>query len=84
MRTVLFPVMSDEMLTTEEAAAVLGVTSSRVRQMVRSGSLPASRFGKAHLIRRGDLHLVEDRPTAGRPPKTTNKSSRPAKSEKAA
>lgn len=57
------------MLTTEEAAAVLGVTSSRVRQMVRAGTLPASRFGKAHLIQRGDLRLVENRPTVGRPPK---------------
>lgn len=74
IRALLFPAMSDEMLTTEEAAAALGVTPSRVRQLVRGGALPASRFGKAHLIRRGDLRLVEDRPTVGRPPKAGRKS----------
>jgi excisionase family DNA binding protein len=54
-------------LTTEEAAQVLGVTPSRVRQMIRAQQLPAIRFGKAHLIYEKDLALVEERPV-GRPP----------------
>ncbi len=54
-------------LTTEEAALSLGVTPSRVRQMIRAGKLPATRFGKAHLIFEKDLALVQERPL-GRPP----------------
>ena len=63
--------MSDYLgtLTTEEAAAALGVTPSRVRQMIRAGRLPARRFGKAHVIFEKDLALVQERPV-GRPPKT--------------
>jgi len=56
-------------LTTEEAAHELGVTPSRVRQMIRSGQLPAKRFGKAHLILESDLEGVRERPI-GRPPKS--------------
>ncbi len=56
-------------LTTEEAAQALGVTPSRVRQMIRSGQLPAKRFGKAHLILESDLEGVRERPI-GRPPKS--------------
>ncbi len=56
-------------LTTEEAAQALGVTPSRVRQMIRSGQLPAKRFGKAHLILESDLEVVRERPI-GRPPKS--------------
>ncbi len=55
-------------LTAEEAAQVLGVTTSRVRQMIRGGQLPASRFGKSHVIFEKDLALVRERPV-GRPPK---------------
>lgn len=58
-------------LTTEEAAIALGVTPSRVRQMIRAGQLPASRFGKSHVIYAKDLALVEERPI-GRPPKSTS------------
>ncbi len=53
-------------LTTEEAARALGITPSRVRQMIRAGQLPATRFGKAHLIYEKDLALVQKRPV-GRP-----------------
>jgi excisionase family DNA binding protein len=62
-------------LTTEEAALALGITPSRVRQMIRAGQLPATRFGKAHLIYEKDLALVQERPV-GRPaskPPTANK-----------
>jgi excisionase family DNA binding protein len=58
-------------LTTEEAAHALGITTSRVRQMIRAQQLPATRFGKAHLIYERDLELVRERPI-GRPPKSAD------------
>ncbi len=64
-------------LTTEEAAQALGVTPSRVRQMIRSGQLPAKRFGKAHLILESDLEVVRERPI-GRPPKSAPTTQKPA------
>jgi excisionase family DNA binding protein len=40
-----------ETLTTSEAAELLEVNDSRVRQLIRSGDLPASRVGNgAHSI----------------------------------
>lgn len=56
-----------ETLTTEEAAAELGVTPSRVRQMIRAGELPARRFGKVHVISRDGLKLALSRKTAPGP-----------------
>lgn len=50
--------MSDELLTTQQAAAELGVTDSRVRQLIIDGKLPAQRFGRSHMIRRNDLKGV--------------------------
>ena len=68
-------------LTTEEAALALGVTPSRVRQMIRAGQLPATRFGKAHVIYEKDLALVQDRPV-GRPPKQATATSKKKGSKK--
>jgi excisionase family DNA binding protein len=50
--------MSDDLLTTQQAAAELGVTDSRVRQLIIDGKLPAQRFGRSHMIRRKDLKGV--------------------------
>lgn len=55
-------------LTTQQAAAKLGVTVSRVRQLVLNGRLPAEKFGRDLVIKESDLKLVEDR-RPGRPPK---------------
>lgn len=57
----------ESLLTTEEAAARLGVTSARVRAMILAGRLPAQKFGHVHMIQEADLKLVEGRKT-GRPP----------------
>ena len=57
-----------ESLTTKEAAARLGVSPARVRQLVLSGDLPAEKFGRDLMIKESDLKLVEDRPM-GRPRK---------------
>jgi len=61
-----------DLITTEEAAKILGVIPRRVRVLIASGRLPAQTFGagnrKVHLIERADLRLVMERKT-GRPPK---------------
>ena len=44
------------------------MTVRRVQAMIKDGRLPASRFGRALVIRESDLALVADRKT-GRPPK---------------
>jgi excisionase family DNA binding protein len=64
--------MSDELLTTQQAAAELGVTDSRVRQLIIAGKLPAQSFGRSHMIKRSDLKnvVVGNR---GRPPKDSKK-----------
>ena len=56
----------DDLLTSEQAGAELGISVSRVLVLVREGRLPAIRHGWSWIIRRGDLDLVRDRPP-GRP-----------------
>lgn len=58
--------MSDELLTTDGAAARLGVTPGRVRAMIAAGRLPAQKFGFVHMIKASDLKIVEGR-KVGRP-----------------
>jgi len=58
----------DELLTTQQAAERLGITDSRVRQLVLEGRLPAQRFGRSHMIRAADLKAVEGM-KRGRPAK---------------
>jgi excisionase family DNA binding protein len=53
-------------LTTQEVAEELGVTDTRVRQLILEGRLPAQKFGRANLIKRSDLKLIEGR-KPGRP-----------------
>jgi excisionase family DNA binding protein len=59
--------MSDELLSTEEAAAKLGVTVRWVQKLLRDQRLPyARKLGRQYLIRESDLAQVSDlRP--GRP-----------------
>lgn len=66
------------MLTTKEAAARLGITAGRVRQMVLAGQLPAQKFGRDLVIAESDLNLVEDR-KPGRPPKAEKRKTAPAR-----
>jgi excisionase family DNA binding protein len=54
-------------LTAQQVAERLGVTVRRVQAMIKDGRLPATRFGRALVIRESDLALVADR-KAGRPP----------------
>lgn len=62
----------DEMLTTRQAAEALGVNDSRVRQLARAGTLPATRLGSDWLIRRGDLAAALARPGRWRPHRATS------------
>jgi len=56
------------LLTTKEAAEILGVHQSRIYALIDSQRLPATRFGKSWIIQETDLKLVADRKT-GRPKK---------------
>ncbi len=58
----------ENLLTTEQVASRLGVTSARVRALILAGRLPAQKFGHVHMIQEADLKLVANRKT-GRPPK---------------
>jgi len=57
-----------DLLTTKEAAERLGVTVTRVQQMITAGRLPAEKMGRDYFIKIDDLVSVEDR-KPGRPPK---------------
>jgi excisionase family DNA binding protein len=63
--------MEPKLLSTKQAAEVLGVDDSRVRQLILSGKLPSMQIGRAHLIKEADLSLVKTYGKAGRPKKET-------------
>ena len=56
------------LITTPEAAERLGVTVTRVQQMIVAGRLPAEKMGRDYFIKEEDLKLIADR-KPGRPPK---------------
>ena len=49
------------MLITPEVADRLGVSTTRVRQLIWAGRLPSQQFGRDHLIKEYDLALVAER-----------------------
>jgi excisionase family DNA binding protein len=69
------------LLSTAQAAVILGVNDSRVRQLVREGKLPAQQIGRAYLIDESDLALVADR-KPGRPAKAEGGAMTKAKAAK--
>ena len=64
-----------QMMTTAEAAAALGVTVGRVRQLVAEGRLPSRKFGNALVFTPEDLDRVRVRTRTGRPKKNPEKNS---------
>src|SRR5262245_16155129 len=72
-----------KLMTTQEAAERLGVTSVRIRAMILAGRLPAERFGHVHMIKEEDLALVADR-KPGRPPLTDEEKAERAEKKAAA
>lgn len=56
------------MLTVTEAAGQLGVSASRVRALIKAGMLPATKHGRAWMLREEDvLQRLMDHPRSGRP-----------------
>jgi excisionase family DNA binding protein len=51
-----------DLLSTQEAAARLGVSPRRVVALIDTGRLPAIRVGRSWVIRAADLAQVADRP----------------------
>lgn len=63
--------MSD-WITTGQAAELLKVTDSRIRQLIAEKRLPAQKFGHVNMIDKKDLELVKNI-KRGRPPRVKNK-----------
>ncbi len=55
-------------LNTSEAAAKLGISAIRVRQLIRDKRLPSIKIGRDYIIKEKDLKLIENRQN-GRPSK---------------
>lgn len=55
-----------QFLTTKQAAKILGVNDSRMRQFILEGRLPARKFGWAWMIQEKDLDKLKNR-KPGRP-----------------
>jgi len=62
------------LINTIKAAKILGVNSSRIRQMILKGLLPAKKVGRDWVIEEKDLKLVIGRPHPGRPKKLKEES----------
>ena len=60
----------DELLTTKQAAALLGLSEQRIRQLVTRGELPSIKPGHDRLMRRGDVVALRARKTAPGPAKS--------------
>ena len=58
----------DSIITTTEAAVALGISARRVRALIDSGKLPATRIGRDWAILQTDLNQVAER-KPGRPRK---------------
>jgi site-specific DNA-methyltransferase (adenine-specific) len=58
-------------LTTEEAAEFLGVTPSRIRQLISEERIKSEKYGRDHLIQEEEVKYFakEGRKKRGRPPK---------------
>jgi excisionase family DNA binding protein len=61
-----------EWITTGQAAEILKVTDSRIRQLIAEKKLPAQKFGHVNMIDKKDLDLVKNI-KRGRPPKVKDR-----------
>jgi excisionase family DNA binding protein len=55
-----------KILNTKQAATILCINDSRVRQLILSGRLPAQKIGRDWIIKENDLKKVANR-KPGRP-----------------
>ena len=65
------------MISTNNAADILGISRRRVLALIADGRLPAQKIGRDYVIEEGDLKLVKER-KPGRP-----RSKQAGKSQKA-
>jgi excisionase family DNA binding protein len=67
--------MTTTWMTTQEAAAALGVTVGRIRQLLGTAQLPGRKLGRDWVIRRVDLERFKALPpgTRGRPRKVPSR-----------
>ena len=65
------PRKAEPPLTTQQAAAVLGVTPRGVHKMVESGVLRATMFGKSLAIDAASVEAAKTRTGRGRPKKNS-------------
>jgi excisionase family DNA binding protein len=63
--------MAKTLFTTNEAAAALGVTSARVRQMILKGELEAEKFGRDLMISVDAVAKAKKRKTSPGPSPTS-------------
>jgi len=61
----------EDFYTTEEVAHFLGVTASRIRQLILERRINSQKLGRDHLIAKSELTLFveQGRKKRGRPPK---------------
>lgn len=64
--------MQDNLLTTKDAAQLLGVSASRVRQLILEGRIPSIKMGRDLLVKRDALEQFSGLPRkrTGRPIKS--------------
>jgi excisionase family DNA binding protein len=74
--------MAQTLFTTNEAAAVLGVTSARVRQMILKGELEAEKFGRDLVISAEAIAKAKKRKTSPGPSPTSKAPAKAAKATK--
>ena len=70
-KCVKFKVLED-LLTTKDVAQLLGVSASRVRQLILEGRIPSVKMGRDLWVKRNDLaqFSVIPRKRTGRPSKS--------------
>ena len=61
--------MTDKLITTSDAANLLGVSSSRVRQFILEERLNSVKIGRDQLLKQSDVEAFasKPRPRTGRP-----------------
>ena len=57
------------LLTVQAAAARLGCSDRLIRHLIKVGTLKATRFGPAWMLRSADVEAARTRPGRGRPRK---------------
>ena len=58
-RTITITAAGDDLLTTGEAAAILGSTRQHVLDLIRRGDLAAALVGTHHRVRRADVEMIK-------------------------